>query len=485
MRNGRLKLGIVGGLGARGGADILNKLVAATPVKSESDHREILFEQKPLSEPIPVSRPDYLPTHRKFYVFDTLTRMEQNGCDAALLPCFITHTFLEELAAELPIELISIGDAIVAELARHHGAARRIGVLTTPYVRRNGFFQRMLTADQQVLYPDAGTEAALLEAIYGPGGFKAGRPLPEVLPAIRRAVAALLAQGAEVIIPGMTELPVIFGAGDVIADAPILDVNQIYARFALAQTSGRRPAVFKVGVVGGVGPAATVDFLKKIVEGTAAERDQDHIKLIVEQNPQIPDRTENLVKGGPDPTLALYATCKKLERAGAQAIAIPCNTAHAFVDRIQKNLDIPIISILTETARFIGALHPEIGKVAVLATSGTIQSGLYQSALRDQGLDPVLPDAGMQEMVMEVIYCPSGVKAGFTTGRCAAQLAQVIAAMTGQGAQAAILGCTELPLVHLPAPAAIRLIDPTEVLARACVQAAISARARDFAGGMG
>lgn len=474
MKNGRLKLGIVGGLGARGGADILNKLVADTPVKSESDHRDILFEQKPLTETVPVSSPDYSPAHRKFYVFDTLARMEQNGCGAALLPCFITHTFLEELEAELPIELISIGDAIVEALQTSSQRTRRIGVLTTPFVRQNGFFERLLGDAHEVVFPNETAEKAMLDAIYGQRGFKAGRSAHEVRQEIEPAVQSLAAQDVDLILPGMTELPIIFGTGTAQSNPEIIDVNAVYARYALRRTSTQRKTTFKVGVVGGVGPAATVDFLKKIVLATDAERDQDHIKLVVEQNPQIPDRTESLVNEGPDPTLALYATCKKLERAGAQIITIPCNTAHAYVDRIQRHLDVPIMNILTEAARYVATLRPEIRKVAILATNGTIASQLYQTALRAQGLDPIIPLPSDQDRIMDAIYGSTGVKAGFYAGSCSEQLGKVIMNVTTQGAEAAILGCTELPLIeltgdHVPK---IPLIDPTEVLAQACVAAA-------------
>ena len=115
---------------------------------------------------------------------------------------------------------------------------------------------------------------------------------------------------------------------------------------------------FKIGVVGGVGPAATADFMQKIVRNTTAARDQDHIKIVVEQNPQIPDRTANLIGDGPDPTVALYATCKKLEAGDADLIAIPCNTAHAFVERIQPYLSIPIVNMLHETVQHLAQHAP-------------------------------------------------------------------------------------------------------------------------------
>ncbi|MFV1494620.1 amino acid racemase [Phaeobacter sp. JH18-32] len=474
MKSGRVKLGIVGGLGARGGADILNQLVEATPVRSESDHRDILFEQKPLTETVPVSSPDYTPTHRKFYVFDTLARMEQNGCHVALLPCFITHTFIEELAAELPLELISIGDAIAGELKATWPEVRRIGVLTTPYVRKSRFFEKLLGENCEVVYPDDKAETAMLGAIYGPDGFKAGRALEDVRGEIELVIRSLAEEGVDLVLPGMTELPIILRNMDRENGPRIIDVNAVYATYALRQTSAKKRTPFKVGVVGGVGPAATVDFLRKVVASTAAQRDQDHIKLVVEQNPQIPDRTENLTKGGPDPTIALYSTCKKLEHAGAQIIAIPCNTAHAYVDRLQRHLDIPIVSILSETVGHIQDMKPKVERVAVLGTNGTIASQLYQTALEQKALVPIVPDIEVQAKLMEAIYGPEGVKAGRTKGKCAEQLLDVINEVTRLGAEVAILGCTELPLIEFlgTEKPCIPLVDPTQVLATACVRAA-------------
>jgi aspartate racemase len=106
---------------------------------------------------------------------------------------------------------------------------------------------------------------------------------------------------------------------------PVPNVNKYYADYALAQPNTRFRKPFKIAVVGGVGPLSTADFIQTILKLTEATRDQDHIKMIVEHNPQIPDRTEHLLYQGSDPTLALFATCKKLEAAEADPIAIPCN----------------------------------------------------------------------------------------------------------------------------------------------------------------
>ena len=466
-----LRLGIVGGLGARAGADILNQLVRLTPVKSEGDHRDITFEQKPLVEAVSVASSDYAPVHRKFYVFDALSRMEKSGCDAAMLPCFITHTFLDELRAELGIKLISMTEAIGAYLEQHHGDARRIGVLTTRFVRENGLFDRLLGAQRTVVYPAPHTENMMMEAIYGPAGFKAGGPIEVIEAAIDKAIENLASQGAEVIVPGMTEIPLVLSSGLLDRAVKILPCNEIYARFALQETGQTTLKPFKIGVLGGVGPAATADFMSKIVKATQAAKDQDHIKVIVEQNPQIPDRTNNLIGDGPDPTLALYATAKKLERGGADIIAIPCNTAHAYVDRMQRHLDIPIVNMLAETVDHIVRISPPVRTVGILATSGTIASRLYQDALHAAGIKSVIPDQSDQTRVMDAIYGPLGVKAGHISGQCSDYIGAVIETLKVQSADAIILGCTELPLIKLDDEIVrtTRLVDPTQVLAGRCI----------------
>lgn len=471
LRKKALKLGIVGGLGARAGADILNRIVQLTPVKSERDHREISFEQKPLVEEIGVTDQNYVPAHRKFYVFDTLLQMEKRGCEVALLPCFITHTFIDELRAELNIKIIMMTEAIENFLSSHHANSKHIGVLTTPYVRSKKLFEGIVGPDTKISYPDEQEQNNLLNAVYGSKGFKAGHHSKSVLNALNLAIENLISKGVEIIIPGMTEIPLLLSMLDRKYPATILNTNQVYAQFALNQTSKELPRPFKVGVVGGVGPAATVDFMSKIVDATDANSDQEHIKLLVEHNPQIPDRTLNLVGDGPDPTIALYATCKKLERGGADVIAIPCNTAHAFTNSIQRHLDIAIVSILDETIAHIQNKHPNLKRIGILATTGTISSNLYQDGLKVMGLEPICPNSESQRIVMDAIYGEKGVKAGYIKGLCKDQITKVISSLKQYGAQGIILGCTELPLIahnkdYENGPI---LFDPTQILAQKCV----------------
>jgi aspartate racemase len=320
-----------------------------------------------------------------------------------------------------------------------------------------------------------------MQAVYGDGGLQSGRLDAAAVALLDEALRDLAAQGAEAVLPGFTEIPIALEALTERA-IPVIDCNLVYAQYALADDEGGHPRPFKVGVIGGVGPAATVDFLDKIVRNTPAQRDQDHVRMAVEHDPRIPDRTEYLVGDGPDPTVALYAAAKRLEAADADLIAIPCNTAHAFVERIQPYLAIPIVNMLHETVRKAAARFGAAAPVGLLATDGTIASRVYHDAAHAAGLRLLTPDAAHQALVMEAIYGPAGVKAGHTTGACRDALLAAIAHLAEGGAAAVILGCTELPRIQ-PADDAlavggrrVAVLDPTDLLARACVARALASR---------
>jgi aspartate racemase len=462
--------GIIGGLGTLAGADVFLKLVKSTPARTDAEYPSFIFEQHPFVQR-DNSRPDEVLTERKIYIFDMIRSFKERGVDAVILPCFLSHTFIGELQSESLLPIVNMMDALRQHVRRRYPATRKMGVLTSSHARRSQLFEKAFSdLDCLVVHPRVDFD----EAIYGPTGIKAGVLQGPPIDLLRQACQDLIAQGVDLIIPGMTEIPMVSDSlGPLEVD--LLDSNLIYAQFAASGDFHSNIKPFKVGVVGGVGPAATVDFVKKIVSNTPAARDQDHIKLVVEQNPQIPDRTENLLGQGADPTISLYATCKKLEAGGADMVAIPCNTAHAFVERIQPYLGIPILNMLTETASELRRRFPKLTRVGLLATSGTLGSGVYAKALAAEGLQTIVPDESHQALVMRAIYGEKGVKAGHVSGQCQSDIVAAANHLAGQGVQAIILGCTELPLL-LSAPvfttemgSRVALIDPTLVLAQRCV----------------
>ncbi|MFS2160461.1 amino acid racemase [Pseudomonas sp. Pseusp122] len=468
------KLGIVGGLGSLAGGDLFYKLVKSRAVLEDQGRYHFLFEQHPFKDVLlPLDR-NAVMTSRKFYVFQVCKSFEDSGVDAVMLPCFASHTFRAEIQEELGIPVLDMLDALRQHIGHVVERGTTLGVIASDYVRHSGLFERYLEGDYRIVYPDASAQTALMEAMYGVNGIKDGHLEGVPFEAVYQACLSLQEQGAAIIVPGMTELSLI--CSDLQRRGiSALDINEIYAHFA-TQADGQptRPP-FKLGIVGGVGPAATVDFMGKVVVHTPADKDQEHIKMVVEQNPQIPDRTANLLRDETDPTMALYATCKRLESAGANAIAIPCNTAHAFVERIQAHLRVPIVNMLSETVEWIAEHYGSGRTIGLLATSGTVQSQVYHEVARHAGLQIITPGLDYQAMVMQAIYGERGIKAGYTDGLCREQLLLAAEHLCELGANVLILGCTELPLV-LQHSAGFRLnghvvplVDPTTILALRCV----------------
>ncbi|MEO5932411.1 MAG: amino acid racemase [Duganella sp.] len=474
-------LAVIGGLGRLAGVDLYDKLRDTVTASGAAGRYRLNLERLPYRRGDGAEAEPERIGGRKLYLYDAAARLERRRVDGVLLPCFISHTFLEELQAELQVPILNMMSA----LGRHlHGGERKLGVLCTGYVRDSGLFERYVDADR-LIYPSRRTyETCVAPAIYGADGVLAGSAGDAVLDRLQRACAELLEQGAEVIIPGVSEIAATARALRR-RGLPVLDSHQIYVDYALAWRDGRKTPVFKLGVVGGIGPAATVDFMQKIVRNTPAARDQDHIRLIVDHNPQIPDRTANLIGQGADPTLALYSACKRLEANGAALIAMPCNTAHAYVDRLQPGLAIPIVNMLSETVGLINEHCAGHAKVGLLATTGTVRSGVYHEAARGGDFELIVPDAAHQALVMEAIYGELGVKAGHTDGPCKAMLMQAVRHLVEHGATVIVLGCTELPLL-LPEQAAlvvggraVVVLDPTAILARRCIALSRHQQLRD------
>ncbi|MDB6091885.1 MAG: aspartate racemase [Gammaproteobacteria bacterium] len=471
-------LGVIGGLGPLASADFLSKLVAATEAHPDAGRFDIAFEQRPFAR---AADPSTATTARKLYVFDMIGSFKERGIGTVVLPCFLSHTFIEELQANSPLPIADMLVALRSHVRSKFSSVRRIGVLTSEPMRQQRLFERYFRSDElEIVHPRwYGELDGVTEAVYGAGGIVRGNRHGQPLELLREACADLVEQGAELILPGISELALVAHEIGPLS-VPIVDAHRAYAQYVVSERFALPERPFRLGVVGGVGPAATVDFLQKLVRNTPARRDQDHLRLLIEQNPQIPDRTEHLVGAGADPTLALYATCKKLQAGEADLIVIPCNTAHAFVERIQPHLDIPIMNMLTVTVSHVRESFPTLRKVGLLATNGTISSGIYRRALEAEGLTEVVPRPAVQTRVMTAIYGPEGIKAGFTSGQCLDDIGAAMEDLISQGAEVIVLGCTELPLLfprrELTSASGQRatLVDPTEILATRCVSEALA-----------
>ena len=254
-----------------------------------------------------------------------------------------------------------------------------------------------------------------------------------------------------------------------------------YAEKLLSTCDALPAKPYKVGLIGGLGPAATVDLYDKIVKATPATTDQEHIRLVVEQNPQIPDRTKALLEGGADPTLALYRCAKALQADGCDAVIIPCNTAHAFMPYMRRHLDVNFIDMQESCLNEIQAKFGDEARVGLMATTGTVRTGIYSKKAEAMGIPMFVPDEAHQARVMAAIYGPKGAKAGFTDGICREDLVSAAEYLVKTyDCNVLILGCTELPLILDEgdfdcAGKTVYIIDPTSSLARRVVKTALAA----------
>lgn len=224
-----------------------------------------------------------------------------------------------------------------------------------------------------------------------------------------------------------------------------------------------------LGILGGMGPLATVDFMTKVIRNTPASYDQDHIEMIVSVATKIPDRTRAILEQGEDPFPLMRKAAHDLVEAGATLIAIPCNTAHFWYDALQKEVSVPIIHVVDAFAEALPPSSRQGSTVGILATDGTIQAEIYQKRLEQRGIRCLSPDKDGQADVMAAIR---HVKAGdipTATGILERQAERLVE----RGCAAVAMACTEIPLALLhPAPAlAPFLVDPTEALALACINA--------------
>jgi aspartate racemase len=224
-----------------------------------------------------------------------------------------------------------------------------------------------------------------------------------------------------------------------------------------------------VGVLGGMGPDATVAFMAKIVALTPADKDQDHVHMLVDHNPKVPNRQEAILDDGEDPGPAIAAMAERLETAGAEFLVIPCNTAYVFQGNILDAISIPLISIIDETIATVGERVPGIEVVGMLATDGCLRANVYQKALRENGLSPVLPD---NEELSDLMDLVGRIKGGDQSDDVSAAMRRLANALVTRGAQVIVAGCTEIPLVLDEAMLTVPLISSTDVLAQKTVQLA-------------
>lgn len=235
-----------------------------------------------------------------------------------------------------------------------------------------------------------------------------------------------------------------------------------------------------IGIVGGMGPLATADLFKKIIEMTNAASDQEHAHVLIDSNTRIPDRTAAILRGGADPVPELTASARRLEAAGADFLIMPCNTAHYFYDAVSSSVSIPVVSMIRAAAKKV----KEAGKkeAVILCTDGTKDAGVYGKVFEEEGISCVYPDPRVQKCVMQMIY--EGVKAGVSgieeadiekdprAEQIRTAVETVNAWIREAGDLPCLLACTELPIAKEIYGLLGNFIDPTACLAEAALREA-------------
>ncbi|MEA4846622.1 MAG: amino acid racemase [Clostridiaceae bacterium] len=220
-----------------------------------------------------------------------------------------------------------------------------------------------------------------------------------------------------------------------------------------------------IGIMGGMGPLAAARLFERIVLLTKAGCDNEHIPMIIDNNTNIPDRTQAILNNGKSPVPELVRSALRLELMGADAIIIACNTAHYFYDDIVKFVKIPVINMVEETGRYIIKNDPAVKCAGLLATEGTCASGIYNKIFEKLGLELVIPEAEEQQHITDLIY---GIKEG-REDMNPENTIRVVSALKKRGAEVIVLGCTELPIAFGMFDICSSYVDSLEVLAMSAI----------------
>lgn len=221
----------------------------------------------------------------------------------------------------------------------------------------------------------------------------------------------------------------------------------------------------RVGVLGGMGPEATVLLLQRVIDAVPARDDADHVPLLVDQNPQVPSRIARLIDGtGEDPAPVLGEMARRLEAAGAEALAMPCNTAHHFAASVRLAADIPFLDMVALSAQRAKDLAPVGGRVGILASPAVRQTRLFEVPLAEHGLAAVYP---LEDDAL--LAAIRAIKAEGPSHNAAATVRAASDALLKNGAEVQLAACTEFSLLADPAALGVRLIDTLDVLVQAIV----------------
>ena len=224
------------------------------------------------------------------------------------------------------------------------------------------------------------------------------------------------------------------------------------------------------GIIGGMGPEATVDFMRRVIAKTPAQDDKDHLHLLVDNNPKIPSRIAAIIEEtGEDPAPMLCKMAKGLEAQGADFLVIPCNTAHYYLEKIARSVRIPVLDMVELSAKKLLAADPRPRRVGMLASPAVRMVGLYDKRFGQAGLVPVYPDRQHESELLAII---KAVKAGQLNSEHRRSYAGIASSIGESGADAFMIACTELSVIGPPDGIAAPVLDTLDVLAEATIATA-------------
>ena len=224
-----------------------------------------------------------------------------------------------------------------------------------------------------------------------------------------------------------------------------------------------------IGILGGMGPEATEYMFGLIIRNTRVEIDQNHITVVIYNNPKVPPRTDAILGTGPSPTPYLVEGLKVLKQAKADFVVMPCVTAHFFMPGALAEVPMPFISLLDESLKWAQEHIPALKKVGLVSSTGTLISGLFHDTYKKAGIEVMGPTEEEQEKVMDAIFGERGIKAGHTAGSPKETIVNIARILAGRGAEAIIAGCTEVPLVLKEEDIPVPLIEPMKIVALASI----------------
>ncbi len=228
------------------------------------------------------------------------------------------------------------------------------------------------------------------------------------------------------------------------------------------------------GVLGGMGPEATIDFMSRILQLSPAKSDQDHLRLLIDQNPQIPNRHAAITGKAPSAGPMLASMAVGLERAGADFLVMTCNSAHAFQSDIEQATSIPFLSMIEMVLQEINERHPGVERVGIMAAHGCLDAQLYQQAVEAGGRKSILWNSAEIKQFMQDVY---RVKSGILDSAVHESMLELGESLRRRGAEVLVAGCTEIPLVINPEDFAIPLLCSTDILVRYTMDYALGKRA--------